>query len=78
MRKSLRFVACVGLVLLAAGCSGVHASKSVSPLDFLIPGGGGLLRGLLYVPSPVPPVPTAPIVTIAPAMAAPTQVASVR
>jgi hypothetical protein len=40
------------LLLLSAGCSGINASKSVSPIDFFIPGGGGLLRGLLYVPPP--------------------------
>ena len=45
------------LIGLTAGCSGVHASKSVSPLDFLIPGGGGLMRGLLYVPPPELQVP---------------------
>ena len=32
------------LLLCAAGCSGINASKSVSPLDFLIPGGGGLFH----------------------------------
>jgi len=26
------------LLLLAAGCSGINASKSVSPLDFILPG----------------------------------------
>ncbi len=28
--------------VLAGGCSGINASKSVSPLDFLLPGLGGL------------------------------------
>jgi hypothetical protein len=42
------------LLGLTAGCSGINASKSVSPLDFLIPSGGGLMRGLLYVPPPPP------------------------
>jgi hypothetical protein len=27
-----------GLLLLGAGCSGIHASKSVSPATFLLPG----------------------------------------
>jgi hypothetical protein len=30
-----------------AGCSGINASQSVSPLDFLLPGAGGFLPGLL-------------------------------
>ena len=34
----------VALALISAGCSGINASKSVSPLDFLIPGGGGFLK----------------------------------
>ena len=29
---------CGGLVLLSAGCSGINASKSVSPATFLLPG----------------------------------------
>ena len=33
--------------LAGAGCSGINASHSVSPLDFLLPGVGGLLPGLL-------------------------------
>jgi hypothetical protein len=45
------------LLGLTAGCSGINASKSVSPLDFLIPNGGGLMRGLLYVPPPPPQYP---------------------
>jgi hypothetical protein len=46
------------LLGLTAGCSGINAGKSVSPLDFLIPGGGGLMRGLLYVPPPPAQYPT--------------------
>lgn len=30
--------------LFAAGCSGINASKSVSPLDFLLPGMGSFLK----------------------------------
>jgi len=26
------------VLALGAGCSGIHASKSVSPLDFILPG----------------------------------------
>jgi len=54
----VRLLMVAALLSLAAGCSGVNASKSVSPLDFLIPSGGGLMRGLLYVPPPPPQYPT--------------------
>ena len=27
-----------GVLLLGAGCSGINASKSISPADFLLPG----------------------------------------
>ncbi|MBI3880370.1 MAG: hypothetical protein HY301_09955 [Verrucomicrobia bacterium] len=43
-------LALVPALLLGTGCSGINASHSVSPLDFLIPGGGGLMRSFLYVP----------------------------
>lgn len=66
------------LSLLVAGCSGVHASKSVSPIDFLIPGGGGLWRGLLYVPPPVSPPLPVPAVPADPAPEATAQLALVR
>jgi len=32
------------LLLLVAGCGGINASKSVSPLDFLMPGIGSFLK----------------------------------
>jgi len=32
------------LPLAGAGCSGVNASQSVSPLDFLLPGAGHLIK----------------------------------
>jgi hypothetical protein len=54
--KSLRLAIFPALLMALTGCSGINASKSVSPLDFLIPGGGGLMRGLLYVPPPAVPV----------------------
>ena len=28
----------IALLALTAGCGGVHASKSISPLDFILPG----------------------------------------
>jgi hypothetical protein len=36
--KWLPVVALVALLSLGAGCSGIHASKSVSPATFLLPG----------------------------------------
>ena len=41
------------IAALATGCSGINASKSVSPMDFLLP---GLLENC--PPSPVIPIPT--------------------
>jgi hypothetical protein len=32
------------IALFAAGCSGINASKSVSPLDFFLPGIGSFLK----------------------------------
>jgi hypothetical protein len=36
--KSLRLALFPALLLATAGCSGINASKSVSPLDFFLPG----------------------------------------
>jgi hypothetical protein len=36
--KWFRALALVGLLALGTGCSGIHASKSISPLDFFLPG----------------------------------------
>lgn len=33
-----RLTGCVALLVLAAGCSGINATKSISPLDFFLPG----------------------------------------
>ena len=52
--KIARLAGCGCLLLLGAGCSGINASKSVSPIDFLIPGGGGLFH-MQYSPPPVVP-----------------------
>lgn len=52
--KLLRFALCPALLLLAAGCGGVSASRSVSPLDFLLP---GLLQA---TPPPAQPDPVLP------------------
>lgn len=42
------------MALFAAGCSGVNASKSVSPLDFFLPGFGSLIKA-------EPPATNAPV-----------------
>lgn len=36
--KIARLAVCGGLLLLGAGCSGINASKSISPATFLLPG----------------------------------------
>jgi hypothetical protein len=36
--KWFRAGALVALLALGAGCSGIHASKSISPATFLLPG----------------------------------------
>jgi hypothetical protein len=36
--KLLRFAAGLALLLIVAGCGGIQASKSVSPIDFILPG----------------------------------------
>jgi hypothetical protein len=43
----------VSVLALGAGCSGINASKSVSPIDFLLPG-SSLFR-MQYTPPPVVP-----------------------
>jgi hypothetical protein len=42
--KHTRLLTVLAAILPVAGCGGISATKSVSPLDFLIPG------GLLYQP----------------------------
>jgi hypothetical protein len=37
-RKSLGLALGAALLTLTAGCGGINASKSVSPLDFFLPG----------------------------------------
>jgi hypothetical protein len=36
--KFVQIALCVVLLGLTMGCSGINASKSVSPLDFILPG----------------------------------------
>jgi hypothetical protein len=43
--KTFQLALLASLVALAgAGCSGVNASQSVSPIDFLLPGAGHILK----------------------------------
>jgi hypothetical protein len=44
------------MLLLVAGCSGINASKSVSPLDFFLP---GLLKADPPPTNPGQPMPAA-------------------
>ena len=39
-KRQIRFVLALAVIpLFCAGCGGISATRSVSPLDFLIPGG---------------------------------------
>jgi len=53
--KLLRSASFLALLLLAAGCGGISASKSVSPLDFFMP---GLLKADPPPTHPDQPTPT--------------------
>jgi hypothetical protein len=58
--KKLRFAALPALVLLGAGCGGFSASRTVSPLDFILP---GVLKAdaAPAAPDQATPVPTPPL-----------------
>jgi hypothetical protein len=43
-RKFLWLALLAAVPLAGAGCSGINASQSVSPLDFLLPGAGSFLK----------------------------------
>jgi hypothetical protein len=53
--KRIRTAASLAVLFCVAGCSGIHASKSVSPLDFILP---GLMKN--EVPAPLETIPAAP------------------
>jgi hypothetical protein len=63
IRKFLRFAPLLALLLLAAGCGGLNVSKSVSPLDFLLPGAGSFLKANPAQPEFNQPIPTDKSVT---------------
>jgi len=54
--KLLRILSYLAMLLLVAGCSGINASKSVSPLDFFLP---GLLKADPPPSNPGQPMPAA-------------------
>jgi hypothetical protein len=43
-RKLRHSMSLLALLLLMTGCGGFSASKSISPIDFLLPGAGGLIK----------------------------------
>ncbi len=53
-RKLIWLAMWSGVLLLGAGCSGVNASHSVSPIDFLLPGAGKLFHMQYTPPQSVP------------------------
>src|SRR6476620_10189931 len=59
--KWLQGAAVVATLVLGTGCSGIHASKSVSPATFLLP---GLLKNDAPVPQDSMP-PTGPVELLA-------------
>jgi hypothetical protein len=44
LNGNLMRLAVLALALAVAGCSGLHQSGSVSPLDFFLPGAGHFLK----------------------------------
>jgi len=56
----IKSLALVPVVLIAlTGCSGFTATKSVSPLDFFLPGGGSFLQNSIVPTQPKAPQPVA-------------------
>jgi hypothetical protein len=53
--KRIRAAALLAVLACSAGCSGIHASKSVSPLDFILP---GLMKN--DGPAPLESIPASP------------------
>jgi len=58
MRKFLPCAPLVALLLLAAGCGGINVGKSISPLDFLLPGAGSFLKANPAQPELNQPIPS--------------------
>jgi hypothetical protein len=56
-----RMIGCAAVLVFAAGCSGINASKSISPLDFFLP---GLLKTEPQPASPAVPL-TNSVATVA-------------
>ena len=44
VRKFAQRTPLLALLILVSGCSGFNITKSLSPLDFLLPGAGSLLK----------------------------------
>ncbi len=59
--KFLRLVLLAALPLAVTGCGGINASKTVSPLDFFLP---GLIKNDAPAKAPVLPVGTSPELAI--------------
>jgi hypothetical protein len=51
--KIVRLTVGGGLLVLGAGCSGINASKSISPIDFLLPGAGHFMHMQNTPPQPL-------------------------
>jgi hypothetical protein len=63
-------------LVFCGGCGGIRASRSVSPIDFLIPGGGGLMRGFIQnstATNPAIHLVSHPVAPVTPSTALPAQ-----
>jgi hypothetical protein len=60
--KCIQCAALIAVLALSAGCGGLHASKSISPATFLLP---GLMKNETPAPqnSIIPPVPPGELLT---------------
>jgi hypothetical protein len=58
IRKFVRCAPVLALLVLGAGCGGFNVTKSVSPLDFLLPGAGSFLKANPAQPELNQPIPT--------------------
>jgi len=59
----VRCASFLALLLLVAGCGGLNVGKSISPLDFLLPGAGSFLKTTPAQPDLNQPIPSQKSVT---------------
>ena len=62
--KILRLAMGAAILALGAGCSGINATKSISPIDFLLPGSS--FFHMQYTPPQVVPGTNNPLAALQP------------